>query len=168
MISSATLKNNLIHTPSSNNLTTTKVYCSQDRVLPTKSFDETLSDASSWVDQNLNKKLVSKLNVPLEFCVDQVASCSKASFCDSASTNVSIDTSASASKDLSYSLIGTSIASLNLLVKSVIELFKFFNSCKFNIDPYRDPILERIHDSPKYNPKFKENQMEHYRILMNS
>jgi hypothetical protein len=99
---------------------TNKGWTSTVRYDSNKTQEEMANDAHLWVNATFNMQLVDTLSDPIEHCVDKVASYSKGSLGNSMGSY--IDTSACVSKSVSYVSIASSVASLNIFIKALIEL----------------------------------------------
>src|SRR5688572_27468852 len=84
-------------------------------------IEDNFDNAHKWVDNTCGEKLVDKLSVPTEYCVDKVSSCSKTSFCNFTSTNASIDKLSSSSKSVSKCTSAIPVLSTSCFCKLCIE-----------------------------------------------
>ena len=127
---------------------------------PSERLNKGFENADKCIDNTFNAKLIDKINAPLKFCVDKSASCSKASFCNSASTDSVIEVSASVSKSVSYGSVGLSVISLKHICKAFIELGKFFTRCEFKKNPDGTFTIVKVHDRPYLAPDFSDTSSD--------
>jgi len=128
-----------------------RIYTPENRRDPHYSGDclthKFFDDAQSSINDVLGLKIAEIVSTPLTFCVDQVASSTKASFCYSDSTDTSIDEIAQAAKSVSVAACYIPANTAGIIGKIYLECWRSVKGIK--VETFPDKVI--FYQKPGWN-----------------
>ncbi|CRX37630.1 hypothetical protein ELAC_0269 [Estrella lausannensis] len=122
------------------------------------SCEDGIKKAHLCLDNTFNAECVDKNTGSIKYSIDRVASCSKKSMCNSASTDSLVDKMASVSKNIGHASISTSAASLKCVGVLGVESFRLVMRSEFHQNPDGTKTLVRVHNMPYFSDSESDSE----------